>query len=154
MSDSISMNSYDQGIADTLARSKFNDDNITIGSAHEWQWAVDQISEFATTQTMEYVIICTGLVEHNINIPMITLHGKAHDPGDSYADSIMKLSIIACPIAELEQVILDFQQHKIVQELAQHRSCMGPNCHPSYLSTYFNYPNEQGEMQVKLTWDS
>jgi hypothetical protein len=152
MSDSDSDDSYTKGINDTLARSKFNDDNITIGAAHEWQWAVDEITKFATTNGQSYVIIFTGLVEHNINIPMIELHKIAHEPGDSYAVTIMKLSIIACPITELEQAILDFQQLKIVQELGQCRSCMGPNTRK--ICSYFEHDGENNEMQVNFSWDS
>lgn len=156
MSDTESVDSYELMIEKALENSCFNDDNITIGAAHEWQWLVDAIRKYAQVHNQTHVIIHTGLIQHNINVPMIDLYNQGHhEVDDNFTTTMGKVSVITGTVDKIEEAILDFQQLAIVKEVAKVRSCMGPNVHEPY--SYFRYreaSDETREMQVKLSWDS
>lgn len=116
---------------------------------------MDKIEKFANEKNQTHVIIFTGLIEHNINEPMYDLYQRGHhEEGDTFAETLGKIEIIACTITELSAAIINFQQLKIVKELPEIRSYMGPNVGRPY--TYFTDTScaETQEMQIKLTWDS
>nr|QBK87399.1 MAG: hypothetical protein LCMAC201_03090 [Marseillevirus LCMAC201] len=135
-----------------MNNSKFNEGNITIGFDNEWQDLVDEINAKITKDgNVETIIIFTGLVEHNINHPMTTLYKEYHEPDDNLETTIQRLSVITCPTKKLEQAILDFQKLKIVEGMADSRSCVGPGLRS--MNNYF-YNDTTGELQVCLAWVS
>lgn len=149
---------YERSIRETMARSRFTDENISIGAPHEWQWIVDAIKKYAEEHDQTHVIIHTGLIEHNINVPMVDMYYKYdyHEEGDDFPVTLGKISVIAAEVDKVEDAILDFQKLKMVSGLPDHRSYMGPN-QSKDITSYFRYgyrADEAREMQVTLSWDS
>jgi hypothetical protein len=132
----------------------FTEDNISMGFADEWQKVVDSISKIIRGDDEEedrdiYVIITTGVVEHNINISAREICTAVYGECSSkkYQKAVQKLSLISCHIKDLTDAILAFQKNKIVQEASDTRSFMGP------MIDSYEWAHSD-ELHVLLCWDS